>query len=470
MQKRINNRVIVGMGIVALAIGLLIILIPVEIPNVYAKNYFVSSCCLIGSILLLLSLYIKGSLDILEPISFISLIYILIYFVTPIYDVIIGQYYWFGYDLFPYGVKPTLIAFAGFVSFFILYTTRFSNRSELNLQPKTLGERRHVVTNKVIPVSLLMYVICFLANTFYLVLRSGNRLLYLLTLGLAGEARVVDQIESPIGFVVMFSFCLPAITLLYIEYGHSRILKVTFFFLMLMLQIARGFRYFVIQIVVTFFAFFCLKSKRRPKIRTMILVLFLLLIPVILMTMYRNSIRMGLGMDLSVINLESIKDALNAAFWDNLRIYRNFYGMVRKVPSVYPYVYGRQMIIGTIIMMIPRLFWPGKPPSAAGVDLTFLVGARLKDTGQAYPNIGEYYYAMGIPGVIICMAVYGTWAKKTKRKLLANNNSPLDIIEYSILLGTNLQLIIRGYLPSNFWYIFFSLLPIIIVKLFCTER
>ena len=88
------------------------------------------------------------------------------------------------------------------------------------------------------------------------------------------------------------------------------------------------------------------------------------------------------------------------------------------------------------------------------------VGSRLRGTGQALPNLGEFYYALGIAGILICMAIYGLWMRHVKRRYLDGNSRPMDLIQFSILLGTNLQIIIRGYTPSNFWYVIFSVLPV----------
>lgn len=80
--------------------------------------------CLTVSVSLLLRLYIKKDLDMFEPIVVIGGLYILMYFFTPIYDLCIGQYTWYGYDLFKYGIKATLIAFAGFIGFYVFYENR----------------------------------------------------------------------------------------------------------------------------------------------------------------------------------------------------------------------------------------------------------------------------------------------------------------------------------------------------------
>lgn len=456
-----KKAIISVMFVLILIIGLLIPFVKIQ-DKIYMWNYFVDSICLIISCFLLLKLYITNGLDIFEPITIIGILYIVMYFFAPIYDLIIGEYTWFGYDVFKFGIKATLIAFLGFLIFYFFYTHKLKFKNRENIKTNV---NNYITTNREILLIaiLVMYIFSLGANIFYLVKYSGSSVLYLLTLGVMGSGSANQISSGSIGFISMFSYCLPTITLLYWEYGKSKTLKIILFVPMFMLQVSRGFRFFIIQIVITFFAYYFLKKNKRPKVLSIIGILIIVLIPIIIMTLFRNSIRSGMGMNITNINMELIKKALDAAIWENFRVYRNYYAMVDKIPSTYPYVYGRQMIIGTLIMLIPRAIWPGKISTQAGVGLEYIVGFRLKGTGQAYPNIGEYYYALGILGVVICMAIYGIWARKLKNRYLFSKDG-VDIILYAVLLGSNLQLIIRGYTPSNFWYLVFSVIPVLIIK------
>lgn len=461
MGIKSNNKIIISAFIVLIMGVSLLISCPRNLEDVYFANYFVDSVCLLISIILLLGLYINDQLDMFEPLTIVSLVYIMMYFFTPIYDICVGEYTWYGYDLFQYGVKSTIIAFIGFLSFYIFYTHYFV-LGEKKLFFDSCYTEEMEIENVSIPLILTMYVFCFGANVYYLTKSGGMNLLYLLTLGTIGSGNAVTTTEASIGFISMFSYSLPAVTLLYWEFGNSKMLKIVLFVPMLMLQVARGFRFFVIQIAITFFAYHYMKKGIRPKITSILLAGLVVMIPILLMTMFRTSIRAGSGIDIGLINSEGLQDAVEAAIWDNFRIYQNFYGMVPKIPIEYPYVYGRQIILGTIFMVIPRIIWPGKLSSYGGEGLATIIGGRIA-SGQAYPNIGEYYYAGGILGVIVCMGIYGLWMKYVRDRFM-QSRSGLDGITFSVLLGANLQLVIRGYTPSNFWYVVFAILPIWIIR------
>ncbi len=455
--------------------GLFIFLYPADIGEAYRYTFIACAVSVVAVFFMLADYIVKYGFDIFEPIYFITAIYGMMYFVTPIYDILIGEYRWFGYDLFPHGVKATLVALVGYFAFYIFYRYRFV----FNKAPivKTVDKKQDEQStntpviqdnSKIIFVILIIYVVSFVANAFYLISYYGVSLTYILTLGLWGDAGR-EATSASIGFISMLSYCLPTATLLYWEYGNSKALKVILFVPMLMMQIAQGFRFLIVQIAVTFLAYWFIKNRKRPKISQILIVLVAVMVPVILMTMFRDDMRTGNGMAFNTINAESLQDGFEAAVWENFRIYKNFYGMVDAIPSRQGFVFGRQMIIGTIVMVIPRIIWPGKISSYGGPGLADLIGNNFEGTGQAYSNIGEYYYALGVLGVVICMAVYGWWARRTKTKYMSNPDNGLGVIVFSSLLGANIQLLIRGYFPSNFWYLVFLLIPVWIVKLIRKE-
>ena len=446
---------------------LLILLYPSEVGEIYRNNYIVDGFALVVVLSLIIINIEKNGFDMFEPIYFITIIYAVLYFVTPIYDILTGEYLWFGYDLFEYGVESTLIALTGYIVFYIFYVFKFKLKTNFNTTQSNITEIKHndfksEKINLIITVTLIIYAVSFAANVWYMLKSGYTSLTYILTMGLLGGDGIAAEKVDNIGFVSMLSYCLPAATLLYWEYGRSKLLKIVLFIPMLMLQISRGFRFFVIQIAVTFFSYYYIKKKKRPKIINILFALIVLMIPILLMTMFRDTVRAGEGAAVSSVSGDSIKEAFDQAFWDNLRIYKNFYGMVNAIPEKFGFVYGRQMIIGTIVMVIPRIIWPGKISSYGGYGLKSLIGNRIAD-GQAYPNIGEYYYAGGLLGVLLLMGIYGAWMKYARDRFMRSKNG-LDLITFSVLLGTNLQLIIRGYTPSNFWYIVFSLLPVWIIR------
>lgn len=466
-NKRINNdKILLSIIFVLITILFLMMLMPVGLEDVYISNYIMDVFCICVILILLTVYWFKNRFDIFDPIFFITAIYATLYFIAPMHDIIVGKYTWFGYELFQYGIKSSVIALVGYLGFYLLYfftAIKKENTNDETAQGKEPTKPEEKDRKIIVLVVMIMYGICFAANVFYLIHSGSTNLLYVLSFGFLGQGgESASKIES-IGFISMLSYSLPTVTLLYWHYGKSKALKIILFVPMLMLQVSRGFRFFVIQIAITFFAYYFINKKKRPRIRTILLFLVLVMVPVMLMTLFREAVRAGTGADLSKINVEMISKVFESAFWDNLRIYKNFYGMVGVIPSKFGYVYGRQMIIGTIVMVIPRIIWPNKISSYGGEGLKTLIGEHIAD-GQAYPNLGEYYYACGVIGVIICMAILGWFMKRIKVKGMAFESGGLNNIVFASVLGAMLQIIIRGYFPSNFWYVIFLLIPVWVIR------
>ena len=470
-QRKTYN---VALSLYALLGGYLIIcvlLFPLGQESILMTNYVVDAFA--GLIVLGLCLYysLRSGFDIFDPIYLVTTIYGFLYFFTPMYDIVTGHHTWFGYNLFPYGVKATWIALGGYISFFFFYTTRARIIYEKKIRFVRYEKNRGFIELKRrkedirILFILAMYAVCFAANLIYLLHSGYTSLLYIMTLGLFGSGDNIEENLSSIGYLAMFSYCLPTIVLLYWKYSKDIWKTVMLFVPMLIMQITRGFRFFIVQIAITFAAYIYISKGKRPKLSSCIGMLFLLMIPVLIMTMFRNDIRAGHGLDIGLISFSALNKALEDAVWDNFRIYNNFYGLVNKVPSQYGYVYGRQIVLGTLIMMIPRFLWPSKISSAAGVDLDQMIGRNMYGTGQALPGLGEFYYACGTFGVLFFMAIYAVFLRYVWRRLIMNTRGELDIVVFSVLLGANLQILIRGYTPSNFWYVVFSIAPVYAVKL-----
>lgn len=455
---RKRNRTILYFFCLFCAIGLCVLFAPdYKTESIYIANYWIDALYLILCSAIFGWKICIGKFDLFSPITIFSVLYIIMFFFMPMYDICINEVLWFGQDLFGYGIKASTIAFVGYVSFFCFYITKFSYRRF----PKNQYIDSHQIQIKgkmLVPVIVIGYMVCLIANIYYMVFSNGNSVLYILTLGMLGSAGQ-HSVGENIGAISMLSYSLPSFTLLYVEYGNKKILKIVFFALMFVLQVARGFRFFIIQIVVMFGAYYFLRANKKPRLKDILILGICLMIPIVLMTLFRNGIRSGQGMDLSIVNGESIVDALDAAIFDNFRIYKTYYGLIKAVPQMTNYLYGGQMIVYTAIMFIPRAIWHSKPGNPGTAAQLLALGNAAVVGGSAYPGLGEYYYDSGIIGVIVWSAIFGLWLAKIQRRYRYSAKSHIDLMVYSTVLGLILQFVIRGYTPSNFWMFIFCMIP-----------
>ena len=82
---KVSKRYITSFLILVLSTIILIIVYPLNADVLYKNNYITLSICLMLILMLLNSVYIKGKLDIFEPITIISLIYLFIFFLPDQY-------------------------------------------------------------------------------------------------------------------------------------------------------------------------------------------------------------------------------------------------------------------------------------------------------------------------------------------------------------------------------------------------
>lgn len=443
-------------------ISILLIIMDGNIEIIYRKTYSVLAGCIITCLTLYLIYYSEGIIDIFSPITLFTMLYVVMFYVTPIYDLLIREYTWFNVNLFDQSIRCSLYALIGYVCFFIAYKYRFIiNKREKIYKKEYTGSKTICFekgnSNRILLFAVVGYFVCLLANIYYLVSSGGSSVLYILTLGMMGNSGK-DTISN-IGAISMLSYALPSFTLLYIEYGKNRFLKILSFFLMFELQVARGFRFFILQIVFMFGSYYFIKKNKKPRFSQILIVLIVTGIPLILMTVFRVSIRSGEGMDLAILSRDVLSDALDAAFWENLRIYKNFYALVKVVPSQTPYLYGAQTIIYTAIMMIPRAIWPNKPGNPGTIAQEIALGKSAVLGGSAYPALGEYYYDLGLLGIVIWMFIFGLFLSKIEDRYRYRAITKVDLMVFCTVLGNVLQFIIRGYMPSNFWMLIFCIMP-----------
>ena len=112
-------QIVNGIFLILFTLIIFIAMMPDNIEKIYLFNYLIDLFCVVV-ILFMLTVYInKCGFDLFDPLFIVTLIYATLYFIAPIHDIIMGEYKWFGYNLFPYGVKASLIALVGYISFFI---------------------------------------------------------------------------------------------------------------------------------------------------------------------------------------------------------------------------------------------------------------------------------------------------------------------------------------------------------------
>lgn len=444
---------LIYINIYLIIIGFFIVKTPSNLTHVLAYNYLLYIIAYFIMGLLFLTIVFRTKASIFDPIVFISIIYIPMFTIVPMIDIIINEILWFGVDLFEHGFKGTILAVIGYIMFSIGYVITIKQNNTI---------KREQVENYdnllIIRISLFIWFLSLVFSVAYL-LSNGMSILYAMTLGFVGDFQIDRIMSTSLGFLSMFSYCLIPTSLVYSVFGKSKILKSLVFALTIIVQLVRGFRFIVIIMLFSYFYYFYISKRKQPSMKTVFLCFFLVIILIGVMGFYRGAIRIGATLSWSDFNSTDVIEAIIG----NFRIYKTYYAVIKAVPDLVPYMFGNQMIIYTLVMFIPRVLWSGKPSPSGLEAIEVGISNYAAKAGQAYPNIGEFYYEFGVIGIIVFMWLFGVIMRSVKNKLLYSDDK-FNLIMYSIIVPTTLQLIIRGYTPSNFYLVIFLILPIFIIK------
>lgn len=123
------------------------------------------------------------------------------------------------------------------------------------------------------------------------------------------------------------------------------------------------------------------------------------------------------------------------------------------------------MILYSLILLIPRAIWPGKPLPQIYDIVGATYGNQAVINGVAYPNLGEYYVEFGVVGIIVCMFILGLFCRYARNLYVKRQGLSLSLVLYSLVYGALFQIIIRGYMPQNFTMMLFLLAPVILIAI-----
>ena len=463
IEKNKKSRFLLAI-LVYMSIFFFLLIISLVIDTTYdAKKLFnvcIAAYMIIG-ICLIIHIGTSGG-DFFEPITIISILYMMLFVFEPMIDICENNLKWFGGNYTSFGIKGTWIAVAGYLFFFIGYRTKrfsFAPSSHNELRYNVKKETKEVEDNAYYAkVAIVFWIACYFLSVLFLLL-SGKSLAFILTGGLTGNGDLLES-RKMLGALSMFSYCLVGAWMLYFVYGKNKSLKVITFILTVFIYYIRGYRFIIIIFALAPIVFMYLYKQKRPRLVTIIGAIIVMIIFVGFVAAARNSVRYGGGISSDMVNWDAALEQVK----DNFRIYKTYYALVGYVPQKTNYLHGQQSLLYTALMCVPSIIWKSKPETSAGL---YLIRDAISESaflsGTAYPIIGEFYIEFGSVGVVIFMFLYGYLNKSWMNKY-GLSYSKFDQIMYSILLLSNFQIVIRGYTPSNFYMVIFFVLPLLFIK------
>jgi oligosaccharide repeat unit polymerase len=451
-----KNSISVAVSLVLLS--LLVLVMFSQIPKVTDISDYLILLSLM--VIVLTSLIVNSALngfDVFEPINIIALTYIQIFVVAPWVWLVQGRTSWFGYPAIHNLQKASLLFLVGYLAFFWGYCIH--SKYKLN---KTVNVHFLDETCRRLVVKMAIFVMTVaLAGSVFNSYISGKNLLFTLTLGrVTGEGSIDFQadISAKLLFVTMFiNLLIPAFMLLYAFQKKNRWLLGPVFVLILLFNLASGFRYRVLLLVFAPLLYNFLKNNKRPKLLSIAVFIVIAFAIVTVIGAWRTGIRTG--SEFTTLNSSVLLDA----YMPNVEIFFPFYRILDVIPQSYPYTLGRGYLY-VFTITVPRTLWPEKPYPPMQDILTLAFGRQGMLSGPAYPNIGEFYIEFGLIGILVGMLIFGYFARWTASLYKNTDRSVFSKIGYSILFPYFLQIVCRGYFPQIFLESLFTFGPIIAVE------
>lgn len=397
------------------------------------------------------TLFTRYSIDLFEPIVLAAAMYFLILVFAPLVCIIRGTTSILGVNTMGGCIKGTSVFLISFVFFCYGY---YKKRKLRNCPPKEMVGA--INENQLM---ILFWCFCLLLTIVYDV-STGKSVFYILTFGQAG-AIAQEQADSSLQILINFSYSLLGAWLyLWKNWKGHGLLKLGMYLITLSVFVTRGFRFIIVIALFSPIVLHYLMIGRRPDILKTVVACILILSFMGSFGSIRNNLRTGTQIKEVTTGFDALLDVFDSDFCT----FKAYYGVINAFPQKMGYMHGKEMIVYTAVMMIPRAIWPGKPYPPTHEVATAAMNSVAAKSGMAFPNLGEFYFEFGPVGVVICMFVFGILCSKLK-DLLKTACSLEKLIAYSMTFLALIQVIGRGYIPSNFYLILFLNLPMLVLDL-----
>lgn len=437
---------------------LVFVLCPSTLVVKYKSCYYILCINLFIILMIWEVILARLDIDVFDPFLLATIIHVLLFEITPLICLWTNDISWFDVNVWDGCIKGTWISTAGFVAVALAYFSTFGRTREVHyVGAETIEEIDEGRRERIYYLNLGIWIFAFISSVL-LQITSGKNILYMLTLQSTALSDDTELTKSAFQFLGTFGYMMLPSFLYVAHFGKSKVMKVIMFYLMAMCYLAQGFRFIIVAIIVAPLIMYFLNRNKRPKGYQLLLTFIVLALMVGFVGYIRTGIRTGGGVISTGFGMEDIVESITG----NFEIFKTYYGIINHMPSDLGYTLGQQMFLYTLILFIPRSIWPGKPQPILRQVNTVAVSEYANTAGTAYPYIGEYYQEFGIIGVIILSFVLGKLLKKMGSYMYKPDIH--SIVMYSAIYPLILQVLIRGYTPSNFYLVLFVIVPIIFTR------
>lgn len=419
----------------------------------------------------------KFGFYIFEPSTMVLGITIITFSIQPLISILTNDTTIMGFSVFDGCYKATTIYILAALTFmFVYYNSSYgrlgfvfgrqysrSTYSDQNDYNKRINSDDNEYTNSSALVFLAyIFVIIGVGVSLMDLLMRGYSLDYIFSWGTSGDFSAGE--ESTGVFINLRYLMIPGF--LYLDvYEKRKLLPTLLRIVVLACLLIRTTRWIVIVLLMSPIVLKYLREQKKVNYSKLIFYIVLFALIVGGMQFTRGFVRDGAGAAVASWNEFDLM-YIWGAFSGNFDLYKTLYGAVTYFPDEHFYTLGQQMILLTLVTCIPRSIWPGKPVSIIDSVLKpYFMGEGSVRGHWAYAQLTEFYVEFGVLGVIICMGIFGKLCASI-RNMYVSPRSIHDYILAAFLFPMLMQFVIRGYMPINFWALYFMLIPVWIMKFF----
>ena len=445
----------IGFIIIYFILAVLFIYNWFDVPKDYQLNYAVLflAYVIVGGVTFYY--YASGRVKMFDPFSIISLLYLMIFVVYPLYDYSRMNLSKGGVNTADGCVKATLIFIPSYLLFCIGYFNTTIKRKKSPFFEKIEG----LADGDMAFVGTVCWAISFVGCMVGQVSR-GFSVRYILSMGSAVQEDVfITSSSGGLLFLLMLTPTMIVSQMMILIYGKSSILKVGTMMLSLIFLFMRGSRILMLVMIAAPVIYWYTKRKKSPSAKMVVLAVCVALTLFATLQIARVSIARGRDFRSSIEEQLLSIDTYMSVFESDFSTYKVFYGIVNAIPQKMDYLMGEGLFGYTLALVVPRALWPGKPDAPERAVVYAAMGQGAVDAGNAYPNVGTFYSEFGIIGCFVLMWIYGKLASKS-RKMEQSGMRSATII-YSCLWPFFFQLTARS-ISNAFYSLFFGTLPMIV--------
>lgn len=440
-----------------------------DISGIYGLEYMV---LLIGYLIvgaLFLYAVVHREADIFEPIPMFLLLFIGLFSIAPIAITAEGTIELAGVNFMDGCIKVTVLYVLTSIAFTLGYYR--DKRNDVIYDYNHQDINNHAL---IFWILLITWAVCLMLGFWFQYKVRGMSYKYILTLGTGGTFNKENTVESSVNFILNFSYSTIVPWLYFVFYYKNNIVKAITTFCMVTLFIVCGWRNVIIIMGLSAVCVYFVKNNKRPTMKQISVAIIVGVVFLGILGAARGSLRNGVSVDSQLFSFEKIIYNVFYALETNFNLYQPFYAIAIKYPSEYMYTFGKAIFIDTIVTVIPRAIWPGKP---LAFDNALNLAIRrstddivVKAYAMAVPSIGEIYVDFGMIGTTIICGWLGSISRRIANLYQKRNKDFIDLVNYGVFFGVLFVLVMRGCMPNNFYYVIFLMWPNWLVRFISNRR